>query len=137
VLTHVEGSSRNRPTSLCVFVSQVCNALEHLPYCIKFMQGLRDRDIFRFCAIPQIMSIGTLAALYNNGKVFEGEQGTTGQAGQGLWCRTVCCAVLCWAWDTRGEAWAAAVENRHAGMTPPCSLLLHTPTRNLTRHLST
>lgn len=37
------------------------------------MQGLRNRDIFRFCAIPQIMSIGTLAQLYNNGKVFEGE----------------------------------------------------------------
>jgi hypothetical protein len=36
------------------------------------MQGLRDRDVFRFCAIPQIMSIGTLAQLYNNGKVFEG-----------------------------------------------------------------
>jgi hypothetical protein len=51
---------------------QVGNALEHLPQCIKFMQGLRDRDVFRFCAIPQIMSIGTLAQLYNNGKVFEG-----------------------------------------------------------------
>lgn len=37
------------------------------------MQGLRNRDIFRFCAIPQIMSIGTLALLYNNGKVFEGK----------------------------------------------------------------
>jgi hypothetical protein len=40
------------------------------------MQGLRDRDIFRFCAIPQIMSIGTLAQLYNNGKVFEGAHST-------------------------------------------------------------
>lgn len=38
----------------------------------RFMQGLRNRDIFRFCAIPQIMSIGTLAQLYNNGSVFEG-----------------------------------------------------------------
>lgn len=38
----------------------------------RFMQGLRNRDVFRFCAIPQIMSIGTLAQLYNNGKVFEG-----------------------------------------------------------------
>lgn len=67
---------------------QVCNALEHLPFCIKFMQGLHDRDIFRFCAIPQIMSIGTLAALYNNGKVFEGERGPGG-----LWCGPVC-----WCW---------------------------------------
>jgi len=45
----------------------------------RFMQGLRHRDIFRFCAIPQIMSIGTLALLYNNGKVFEGKpQGQNG-----------------------------------------------------------
>eukprot|EP00879_Flechtneria_rotunda_P012100 GHRR01012635.1.p1 GENE.GHRR01012635.1~~GHRR01012635.1.p1 ORF type:complete len:188 (+),score=74.24 GHRR01012635.1:336-899(+) len=36
------------------------------------MQGLRDRDVFRFCAIPQIMAIGTLALCYNNGEVFHG-----------------------------------------------------------------
>jgi hypothetical protein len=52
---------------------QVCNALHHLPHCIKYMQGLRDRDVFRFCAIPQIMAIGTLALCYNNGAIFEGE----------------------------------------------------------------
>ncbi|WIA33097.1 hypothetical protein OEZ86_006251 [Tetradesmus obliquus] len=50
----------------------VCNALQHLPHCIKYMQGLRDRDVFRFCAIPQIMAIGTLALCYNNGAIFEG-----------------------------------------------------------------
>jgi hypothetical protein len=53
----------------------VCNALHHLPHCIKYMQGLRDRDVFRFCAIPQIMAIGTLALCYNNGAIFEGECG--------------------------------------------------------------
>lgn len=50
----------------------MCNALQHLPHCIKYMQGLRDRDVFRFCAIPQIMAIGTLALCYNNGAIFEG-----------------------------------------------------------------
>lgn len=74
---------------LCCVLWQVCNALEHLPFCIKFMQGLRDRDIFRFCAIPQIMSIGTLAALYNNGKVFEGE-------GEGGGRQAVVCGGRCW-----------------------------------------
>jgi hypothetical protein len=53
---------------------QVSNALHHLPHCIKYMKGLRDRDVFRFCAIPQIMAIGTLALCYNNGQVFEGER---------------------------------------------------------------
>jgi len=52
---------------------QVCDALHLLPHCIKYMKGLRDRDVFRFCAIPQIMAIGTLALCYNNGQVFEGE----------------------------------------------------------------
>jgi farnesyl-diphosphate farnesyltransferase len=64
-----------RPALLVAPLLQVCNALHHLPHCIKYMQGLRDRDVFRFCAIPQIMAIGTLALCYNNGAVFEGEQG--------------------------------------------------------------
>lgn len=50
----------------------MCNALQHMPHCVEFMAGLRHRDVFRFCAIPQIMSIGTLALLYNNGAVYEG-----------------------------------------------------------------
>jgi farnesyl-diphosphate farnesyltransferase len=52
--------------------SKVTNALQHLPYCLKFMRKLENRDIFRFCAIPQIMAAGTLALCYNNGGVFEG-----------------------------------------------------------------
>lgn len=58
---------------VCACVLQVCNALHHLPHCIRYMQGLRDRDVYRFCAIPQIMAIGTLALCYNNTAVFEGE----------------------------------------------------------------
>jgi farnesyl-diphosphate farnesyltransferase len=36
------------------------------------MSHLQDTQIFRFCAIPQIMAAGTLALCYDNGKVFEG-----------------------------------------------------------------
>ena len=36
------------------------------------MEQLRDRDIFRFCAIPQVMAIGTLALCYDNHAVFTG-----------------------------------------------------------------
>ncbi|KAL0422813.1 UNVERIFIED_CONTAM: Squalene synthase 2 [Sesamum latifolium] len=40
--------------------------------CLKYMSDLRDPAIFRFCAIPQIMAIGTLALCYNNIQVFRG-----------------------------------------------------------------
>ncbi|KAG6386437.1 hypothetical protein SASPL_155339 [Salvia splendens] len=50
----------------------VTNALTHVEDCLKYMHALRDPAIFRFCAIPQIMAIGTLALCYNNIQVFRG-----------------------------------------------------------------
>ncbi|KAJ9132805.1 hypothetical protein P3X46_033638 [Hevea brasiliensis] len=50
----------------------VTNALIHVDDCLKYMSALRDLAIFRFCAIPQIMAIGTLAMCYNNIEVFRG-----------------------------------------------------------------
>nr|AER23670.1 squalene synthase [Eleutherococcus senticosus] len=50
----------------------VTNALLHAEDCLKYMSNLRDPAIFRFCAIPQIMAIGTLALCFNNIQVFRG-----------------------------------------------------------------
>ncbi|PIA33013.1 hypothetical protein AQUCO_04200038v1 [Aquilegia coerulea] len=50
----------------------VTNALIHVEDCLKYMSALREPSIFRFCAIPQIMAIGTLALCYNNVEVFRG-----------------------------------------------------------------
>ena len=50
----------------------VTNALMHSEDALKYMSALRDPSIFRFCAIPQIMAIGTLALCYNNIEVFRG-----------------------------------------------------------------
>ncbi|KAG2705807.1 hypothetical protein I3760_05G072700 [Carya illinoinensis] len=50
----------------------VSNALIHVEDSLKYMAALRDLSIFRFCAIPQIMAIGTLALCYNNIEVFRG-----------------------------------------------------------------
>ncbi|KAL5055558.1 hypothetical protein RYX36_036240 [Vicia faba] len=50
----------------------VTNALLHAEDSLKYMSALRDPSIFRFCAIPQIMAIGTLALCYNNIGVFRG-----------------------------------------------------------------
>ncbi|GMN55766.1 hypothetical protein TIFTF001_024880 [Ficus carica] len=50
----------------------VTNALIHVEDCLTYMSALRDPAIFRFCAIPQVMAIGTLAMCYNNIEVFRG-----------------------------------------------------------------
>ncbi|XP_042457735.1 squalene synthase 8-like isoform X1 [Zingiber officinale] len=50
----------------------VTNALMHIEDCLHYMSSLKDVSIFQFCAIPQIMAIGTLALCYNNMQVFRG-----------------------------------------------------------------
>lgn len=50
----------------------VTNALSHAEDCLIYMSALREHAIFRFCAIPQIMAIGTYALCYNNIEVFRG-----------------------------------------------------------------
>ncbi|XVE48975.1 hypothetical protein DITRI_Ditri01bG0044800 [Diplodiscus trichospermus] len=50
----------------------VTNALINVDDCLKYMSALHDPAIFRFCAIPQVMAIGTLALCYNNIEVFRG-----------------------------------------------------------------
>ena len=50
----------------------ITNALEHAGASLEYMSSLKNVDVFRFCAIPQVMAIATLAECYENGKVFEG-----------------------------------------------------------------
>lgn len=50
----------------------VTNALSHVEDCLTYMSNLRDPSIFRFCGIPQVMAIGTLAMCYNNIELFRG-----------------------------------------------------------------
>ncbi|KAI0519117.1 hypothetical protein KFK09_006557 [Dendrobium nobile] len=50
----------------------VTNALVHAEDCLKYLSNLKTHAIFRFCAIPQIMAIGTLALCYGNEEVFRG-----------------------------------------------------------------
>lgn len=50
----------------------ITNALECIPECLEYMDLLHTEEIFRFCAIPQVMAIATLAELYDNPKVFTG-----------------------------------------------------------------
>ena len=50
----------------------ITDTLEHTDDCLAYLDQLKDKDVFRFCAIPQIMAIATLAECYNNRKIFTG-----------------------------------------------------------------
>lgn len=50
----------------------IANALGHVEACFDYMIRLRDPAVFSFCAIPQLMAMGTLALCYNNPEVFRG-----------------------------------------------------------------
>eukprot|EP01095_Lingulamoeba_sp_RSL-Kostka_P018260 TRINITY_DN995_c0_g3_i1.p1 TRINITY_DN995_c0_g3~~TRINITY_DN995_c0_g3_i1.p1 ORF type:complete len:407 (+),score=127.46 TRINITY_DN995_c0_g3_i1:197-1417(+) len=50
----------------------VANALEHVPDCLNYLSKVKDPNNFNFCAIPQVMAIGTLSLCFNNPDVFSG-----------------------------------------------------------------
>lgn len=50
----------------------VTDALELGPDCLAYMSKLNCEEIFRFCAIPQVMAIATLEKCYANADVFTG-----------------------------------------------------------------
>jgi farnesyl-diphosphate farnesyltransferase len=49
----------------------IINALKHVPQCIEYLSMVYDPKHFRFCAIPQVVAIQTLATLFNNKNVFK------------------------------------------------------------------
>jgi len=60
------------PKSLACLNHMVTDALQHIPDCIEYLSEVKDEQVFRFTAIPQIMAIATLCKLYNNPKVLKG-----------------------------------------------------------------
>lgn len=50
----------------------VADALELVPDCIEYLVRVKDPAVFRFCAIPQVMAIATLAECFDNPKLFTG-----------------------------------------------------------------
>jgi farnesyl-diphosphate farnesyltransferase len=51
----------------------IADALRHVPHCLTYMESLSHPDIFRFCAIPQVMAIATLAELFGSTDVYRKE----------------------------------------------------------------
>ena len=58
------------PESLACINELVTDALTHVGNCILYLNMIQDRQVFRFCAIPQVMAMATLAKIYNNHNVF-------------------------------------------------------------------
>jgi len=50
----------------------VTDALELVPDCLLYLSKLQCAEVFRFCAIPQVMAIATLEKCYHNEDVFTG-----------------------------------------------------------------
>jgi len=61
-----------RTRSLECLNELVTDALELAPDCLLYLSKLGCSEIFRFCAIPQVMAIATLHGCYNNPDVFTG-----------------------------------------------------------------
>ena len=60
------------PKSLACLNEMVMNALTHLPDVVDYLRLLKNKSVFRFAAIPQVMAIATLAVVFNNPKTFTG-----------------------------------------------------------------
>ena len=56
---------KNSDQAVACLNEMVNNALEHVPGALEYMIKLQNYNVFRFCAIPQVMAIGTLALWYD------------------------------------------------------------------------
>lgn len=61
-----------KKAGLCCLNDLVTDALELAPDCLAYLSKLRCAEVFRFCAIPQVMAIATLDRCYHNADVFTG-----------------------------------------------------------------
>jgi farnesyl-diphosphate farnesyltransferase len=49
----------------------IMNALQHIPDSIAYLSLVKSDSNFKFCAIPQVVAMQTLATLFNNANVFK------------------------------------------------------------------
>lgn len=67
---HDDEEAKNQ--ALCCLNDLVTDALHLVPDCLKYLSKLHCSEVFRFCAIPQVMAIATLDKCYHNEDVFTG-----------------------------------------------------------------
>lgn len=68
----------NRKEAVKCLNMMILNAMEHIPDCMEYMERLapvggkpEQVGVWKFCAVPQVMAIATLAECFDNPKVFE------------------------------------------------------------------
>jgi len=70
--TDSEKASMIKENALKCLNEMITDALELVPSCLAYLSELQCLEVFRFCAIPQVMAMATLANCYANSKVFTG-----------------------------------------------------------------
>eukprot|EP00958_Prasinococcus_capsulatus_P002200 scaffold201_cov405-Prasinococcus_capsulatus_cf.AAC.24 len=62
----------NIDQAVCCLNAMITDALKRVPHVLQYLELLKDGcPVFKFCAIPQVMAIATLAECYNNPEVFK------------------------------------------------------------------
>ena len=62
---------KNRQNGLHCISELMLLSLAHVTDCLQYLSNVEEPSLFRFCAIPQVMSIASLELVFNNPKVFE------------------------------------------------------------------
>ncbi|CAM9390253.1 unnamed protein product [Ascophyllum nodosum] len=100
-----------RANALACLNELVTDALALIPDCLAYMRQLKHPEVFRFCAIPQVMAIATLAEVYDNPDVFRGVV----KIRKGLACRMILDSS-----DLDGVSlWFNKLAKNIAGRIPP------------------
>jgi len=61
----------NEEAALNCIGEMVLDALRHADECLFYLAGIKERSVFNFAAIPQVMAIATLALVFRNKDVFQ------------------------------------------------------------------
>jgi farnesyl-diphosphate farnesyltransferase len=59
----------NESNAVACLNDLITNALQCVPESLEYLDLLQTKEVFRFCAIPQVMAIATLSELYSNKQV--------------------------------------------------------------------
>jgi farnesyl-diphosphate farnesyltransferase len=65
----VEFTTTNKHTDL--LNEMIMNAFRHIPDSIEYLSLVKNNSNFKFCAIPQVVAVQTLATLFHNPNVFK------------------------------------------------------------------
>ncbi|KAG0016937.1 bifunctional farnesyl-diphosphate farnesyltransferase/squalene synthase [Podila clonocystis] len=63
----------NKAKALECLSHMVCNSMRHMKDVLEYLALIKNKSVFKFCAIPQVMAIATLNMLHTNYKIYTHE----------------------------------------------------------------